>query len=261
MLQAEQMRNPQRRLPETLNPQPPNPAEPSFCRYAIAYANHRDGGKLSQVMSEELTSDDREKLRNSGGAYLSWDCPGCAFKLKYHVVSSVSSGIQMTDDMRCHSSVPEIQYRPAWLVKCHLYQAKSKSGRDTSAWDDRHEGVTETRRGSTIRRQSDARGPRSTNPFFFGAPRRTKSEVITEKYTTISTKNRESTAKYGCLFCFVTGKDYGHMNYRNGRELAEHIAARHHLGKPPCSLVLEKYMVGLNGRCAEIVRRWDLNIR
>lgn len=259
--QADQMRNPQRRLPESLTPMPPNPTEPSFCRFAIAYMNHRDHGKLSQVMSEELSSDDKEKLRNSGGAYLSWDCPGCAFKLKYHVVSSMTSNIQLTDDVRSHSSVPEIEYRPAWLVKCHLYQPKSKNVKYSPAWDDRRESATDSRRGGTVRRQSDTRSHRTSNPFFFGGPRRSQSEVITNKYTTTHIRSKETYAKYGCPFCFVTGREHGHMDYRNGRELAEHIAARHHLGKPPSSLVLEKYMVGLNGRCADNVRRWDLNVR
>lgn len=259
--QADQMRNPQRRLPETVIPIPPNPTEPSFCRFAIAYTNHRDHGKLAQVMSEDLTSEDREKLRNAGGAYLSWDCPGCAFKLKYHVHSSMTSNLQMTDDVRSHSNVPEVEYRPTWLVKCHVYQAKSRNGRESLVWDDRRESVTDTRRGSTIRRQSDARSSRTSNPFFFGGPRRSKSEIVTDKHATPYITNRESSGKYGCPFCFVTGREYGHMEYRNGRELAEHIAARHHLGKPPNSLLLEKYMVGLSGRCADNVRRWDLNIR
>ncbi|KAK5320875.1 hypothetical protein LTR70_004453 [Exophiala xenobiotica] len=245
--QADQMRNPQRRLPETVIPIPPNPTEPSFCRFAVAYTNHRDHGKLAQVMSEDLTSEDREKLRNTGGAYLSWDCPGCAFKLKYHVLSSMTSSMQMTDDVRSHSSVPEVEYRPTWLVKCHVYQAKSRNGRDSLLWDDRRESVMDSRRGSTIRRQSDARSSRTSNPFFFGGPRRSKSEIVTDKYATLNTTSRESKAKYGCPFCFVTGRPYGHMDYRNGRELAEHIAARHHLG--------------LSGRCADNVRRWDLNIR
>jgi len=259
--QADQMRNPHKRPPEALIPMPPNPTEPSFCRYAVAYTNHRDHGKLSQVMSEDLTSEDREKLREAGGAYLSWDCPGCAFKLKYHVVSSMTSNIQSTEDVRSHASVPEIEYRPTWLVKCHLYQAKSGNSRDTRVWDDRRESVTDSRRGSAVRRQSDARHPRQSGTFFFPAARRSKSEVVTQKYTTTSVADRDRSAKYGCPFCFVTGREYGHMNYRNGRELAEHLAARHHLGKPPSSLILEKYMVGLSGRCAEVVRRWDLNIR
>lgn len=192
---------------------------------------------------------------------MSWDCPGCDFKLKYYVVNSMTCNIHSTEDVRSHSSVPEIEYRPTWLVKCHLYQARSKNGREPPVWDDRRESVTNTRRGGTVRRQSETRSLRASNPFFFGASRRNRSEVITEKYTTADIRNNDLGAKYGCPFCFVTSREHGHMDYQNGRELAEHIAARHHLGKPPCSLMLEKYMVGLNGRCADNVRRWDLNIR
>lgn len=262
--QADQMRNPQRRLPESMISIPVSGSDPSFCRFAIAFANHRDQGRLSQVLSGDLSSEDKERLKNHGGAFLSWDCPGCAFKLKYHVASSVTANILSTDDVRCHADVTEIEYRPSWLVKCHLYQTKSQDREDSTNYNSRRGSVstynTETTRNSTTRRQSDAR--RSSVSFFFGAPRRTKSEGVTERVS--SSRSKESkgkVGKYGCPFCFVIGKEYGHMEYRHGRDLAEHIAARHSISSPPSSLMLEKYMIGLDGKCAENVRRWDLNIR
>lgn len=262
--QGDQMRSPQRRLPETINPVPALGAEPSFCRFAVAFTNHRDHGKLSQVLPEDLSKEDRERLRNVGGAYLGWDCPGCAFKLKYHVANSITANILATDDVRSHATIPEVEYRPSWLVKCHLYQAKTEDRSNYRLSDDRRESVSfaEPRRGSTIRRKSDARSPRSLNPFFFGGPKRSNTQIVTDRYVSQSNySTKELQSKYGCPFCFVTGREYGHMNYRYGRELADHIAARHNPRRPPSSLLLEKYMVGLDGKCAENVRRWDLNIK
>lgn len=263
--QSDQMQNPQRRLPESLVMIPAPGSDPSFCRFAVAFTNHRDHGKLSQVLSEDLSSEDKDRLRNHGGAYLSWDCPGCAFKLKYHVASSITANILATDDVRSHSDVPEIEYRPSWLVKCHLYQMKSQDSDQSTIFSSRRGSVsamsTDTKRIPAVRRQSDARSIRSSS-FFWGAPRRSKSEIVTERSSNLRTKESKlSVSKYGCPFCFVTGKEYGHMDYKHGHELAEHIAARHSYNRPPSSLMLERYMVGLDGRCAENVRRWDLNIK
>lgn len=256
----EQMTDMRRKLPESLTYIPRGNAESMFCRYAVAFANRRDQGKISQVQVQDLTSDDKERLQASGGAFLSWDCPGCSFRLKYHIVSSVSSSILSTDDVRCHSSVPEVEYRPSWLVKCHLHQASSKNGQESGRVENgrRRSSTTEVRRGSTSRRQSDSKTPRSSGIFWFGGPRRSKSDV-TKKTTSIRVK--ETGPKYGCPFCFVTGKEIGNMNYRYGRELAEHIATKHHFQRPPSALMLERYRVGLDGKCAGNIRRWDLNIR
>ncbi|KAK5082345.1 hypothetical protein LTR05_007491 [Lithohypha guttulata] len=271
--QGDQMRNPQRRLPESLTPAAPSAAEQSFCRFAVAFTNHRDHGKLAHVHPEELFKEEREKLLNSDGAYLSWDCPGCAFKLRYHVANSLAANILATDDVRSHTSVPEVEYRPSFLVKCHLYQRKSEDTDDnftqhsrrtsdtTFGNDSRRSTTWEIpKRSSTIRRQSDARNPRVSNSFFFGGAKKTKLG-LTERYVPVRAKSSTSTSKYGCPFCFVVGKEYGHMDYEHGRDLAEHIAAKHHVGRAPSALMLEKYMVGLDGRCAENVRRWDLNIK
>lgn len=263
--QNDHLRNPQRRTADALNPATRHPTDSGFCRFAVAFTNHRDHGKLSHISSEDLTSEEKERLRNQGGAYLSWDCPGCAFKLKYHVANSPMANILTTDDVRSHKNSPEVEYRPSWLVKCHLYQAKSDTDTNTTYSRNRRMSVStidRTRRGGFVRRQSDARSPRVSNPFFFGVPRRTNSMLVEDVVESSSNfRNSGASAKYGCPFCFATGQEYGHMEYRHGGELAEHIAARHNMGRQPSALVLEKYMVGLNGRCAEKVRRWDLNIK
>lgn len=264
--QADHLRNPQRRTADSLHPSTRHAADVGFCRFAVAFTNHRDHGKLSQILSGDLTSEEKERLRNQGGAYLSWDCPGCAFKLKYHVASSAQAHILATDDVRSHQNAPEVEYRPSWLVKCHLYQAVPEQEPSPTSPTSRRSSIISTtdrsRRGTTRRRQSDARSPRISNPFFFGVPRPTRSmsvENVIESRP--STRVTSSLAKYGCPFCFTIGREYGHMSYGHGRDLAEHIAARHNLGRQPSALVLEKYRVGLNGRCAEKVQRWDLNIK
>lgn len=271
VFQKDQMQSPQRKLADALNPIPPTSSQPVFCRFAIAFANARDYGKVSQVLSDDLKPEDVDRLRNDGGAFLSWDCPGCAFKIKYHISSSMASNIHATDDVRTHSSIPEIQYRPSWLVKCHLYQAKSTDRRASVYADEPETPRPKSRRESVgarqqtvTKRQAEARSPKPVSLFSFGTPqvRRTKSEVKTTKV--VSTKQiveKATKPLYGCPFCWVIGKDYGHMGYCHARDLTEHISARHSVNRAPSSLVLEKYMIGLNGKCAANVRRWDLNIR
>lgn len=272
--QGDQMRSPQRRLPETLTPASPSTAEQTFCRFAVAFTNHRDHGKLAHVHQEELSREEREKLVNSDGAYLSWDCPGCAFKLRYHVANSLAANILATDDVRSHSNAPEVEYRPSFLVKCHLYQRKSEDEDDDLAFGTvrtsfarggRRNTYEEVRTSRTTGRKSDARSNRSSGLFFFGTgTKRSKPDIgteRTERYRSSRAKSPIYSAKYGCPFCFVVGKEYGHMEYEHGHELAEHIAARHNLSRPPSALMLERYMVGLDGKCAENVRRWDLNIK
>lgn len=261
--QKEQRSRGQRKLAESMTPIPQRNDEPRFCRFAIAFTNDRDQGRLSQVLQEDLTKDDRERLREHGGAFLSWDCPGCAFRLKYHVVSSVSASILSTDDVRSHSSASQIQYRPSWLVKCHLYQSPSKDRRGSTRADDKTPSTSRGRRGSlaATRRQSEIVSPRSSGSFWFGTPRRSKSVVSKEKSSTSQNRESTTTAKYGCPFCFVVGKEAGHMEYRNGRELAEHMAGKHHVKRAPSGLMLEKYRVGIDGKCAENVRKWEVNIR
>lgn len=70
--QQEQMQSPQRRTADALSPTTPTSSEPSFCRYAVAFTNGRDFGKVSHVPAEGLKPEDIERLRNNGGAFLSW---------------------------------------------------------------------------------------------------------------------------------------------------------------------------------------------
>lgn len=261
-----QMSHSQQRPAESLSPLRLGDSEYVFCQYAIAFTNDRDQGRLSQVLPEDLTKEDRDRLRNSGGAFLSWDCPGCAFSLKYHIVNSVSSNILSTDDIRTHPSAPGVQYRPSWLVKCHLYQAQSKGRRGSDPVEDsrfntaeRRMSTSDARRGSMVRRQSEIVSPRSSGSFWFGTPKRSKTVVVKGKTTSLASK--EKTARYGCPFCFVVGKEDRHMEYRNGRELAEHIASRHHAKRAPSGLILDKYQVGIDGRCSDELGRWELNLR
>lgn len=256
--QREQRARGQRKLAESLTLMPLRRDQPRFCSFAIAFTNNRDLGKLSQVLPENLTKEDRDRLREHGGAFLTWDCPGCAFRLKYHILSSVSSSILSTDDVRSHMSAPQVEYRPSWLVKCHLYQSPNKSGRGPSRADDKL-SMNGSRRGSVVRRQSEVTNPRSSGSFWFGTPKRSQSVMIRDKSSTA--QGREGTAKYGCPFCFVTDREAGHMDYRNGRELAEHIAGKHHVKRAPSGLMLEKYRVGVDGRCADKAGKWEVNIR
>lgn len=255
-LQESMMRSNQRRGAELYNPIP-SPPTPAFCRYAIAFANGRDQGKLLQVMSEDLLPEHRERLRSTGGAYLWWDCPGCGFKIRYHIANSHTSNIHLTDEIKTHSHVQDVQYRAAWLVKCHLHQAKT----DDDAVEDEPKAKREIvsgRRG-LVRRQTEYRSERRPS-LWFGVPRRSVGEVNFEKM-----KRRESESlvrhKYGCPFCFAIGRPLQGNTFSTGRDLADHISARHHPGRPLPTLLLEKYAVGLNGKISDRVRRWDLNIK
>lgn len=221
-------------------------------------------------MTESLTLEEKQRLRSTGGAYLWWDCPGCLFKLKFYVSDSKNSNVHTTDDLRTHASARNVEYRPAFLIKCHLYQPKSSSQRSPGAnegrlllTDGRKQSTNDIQRQFVARRQSEAKISRHSLPFFpFSIPRRTKSDKFPDGYGP-RTKGSGATlvGKYGCPFCFVTGQQSGHMEYRNGKELVEHIETKHHARRPPSSLMLDKFMVGLDGRCSERVNRWDLNIR
>lgn len=254
---------------ESLSSRPPSATgERVFCPYAIAFANHRDQGGLSHVLQEKLTREEKERLRTTGGAFLSWDCPGCAFSLRYHVNSSAGSNIMSTDDVRTHGTAHRVQYRPSWLVKCHLYRPQTKERRGSSSGDDskpvigqRRSTMSDTRRSSVARRPSETMGPRSSGSLFWlGGGKRSNSVVVINGNTTTSLTGQESVAKYGCPFCFANGRESRHMSYRNGKELAEHIAERHHVHRAPPGLMLEKYQVGIDGQCSDGIRRWDLNL-
>lgn len=67
--------------------------------------------------------------------------------------------------------------------------------------------------------------------------------------------------KYGCVFCFAYDtKDKGIPSFYTGRELAEHVASVHKGKNLPAPLMLQKFNVAVKGKCAEQVRRWDINL-
>ncbi|OCT51810.1 hypothetical protein CLCR_08813 [Cladophialophora carrionii] len=108
--------NPGRRMPEDMHP-----AElGNFCPGALGISNRRDRGRISFVEKKELNEENRRKLKAFGGAYLNWQCPDCAYKVRYHVTNSTTSNIHTTDEVREHADLL-IQYRSSFLAKCHLF--------------------------------------------------------------------------------------------------------------------------------------------
>ena len=115
--------NPTRRMPEDLRP----PELGNFCPGALGISNRRDRGRISFVERKELSEDNRRKMKAFGGAYLNWQCPECAYKVRYHVASSVTSNIHTTDEVREHPDL-DVQYRSSFLAKSHLYLPPSEKG-------------------------------------------------------------------------------------------------------------------------------------
>ncbi|EXJ80856.1 hypothetical protein A1O3_07142 [Capronia epimyces CBS 606.96] len=132
--------NPRRLRPEDLRANELG----NFCRGALQISNNRDKGRLSFVDKKDLLDEERRKLKAFGGAFLNWECPECAYKVRYHVASSVTSNIHSTDEIREHDGVA-VQYRSSFAAKCHLYlplSEKAKASMSTSS--------TNTRRDSNI---------------------------------------------------------------------------------------------------------------
>lgn len=122
--------NPRRLRPEDLRPNELG----NFCRGALEMSNMRDRGRISFLDKKDLGEENRRKLKAFGGAYLNWGCPECAFKVRYHVASSITSNIHTTDEVRDVDTAPwgVVQYRSSFLAKCHLYLPLSESGGRTS---------------------------------------------------------------------------------------------------------------------------------
>ncbi len=203
------MTDPHKMKPEDLRANEPG----EFCRGAIQMLNGRDRGRISYVTERDLLDENRARLRQFGGAYLWWQCSSCEFRLRYHVSDSAHSNIHSTEEIRSHGGIP-IDYKSAFLTKCHLFQPKEIVG-------------SPQRRGSIFGRGS----------------------VIT-------------LPKYGCGFCFALGKKLSHglTSFGTGRELALHMAERHRKIMPP-GPVLQKLNVAVKEKCADGVRRWDINFR
>ena len=74
-------------------------------------------------------------------------------------------------------------------------------------------------------------------------------------------RRRSLPPKYSCVFCFATDKkDKGIDMFFTGKELAAHVASKHKGKSLPAPPLLQKFNVALKGKCAEQVRRWDINL-
>ena len=193
-----------------------------FCRGAIAMVNRRDRGKITQLRDRDLLDDNKARLKRYGGAYLWWECQECAFRLRYHVTNSVTSSIHSTDEIRDHVGVA-VEYKSTFLIKCHTYQPNS-SGSGTRS--------------------------RNSISFFGGGNDRERGSISA------------SAMKYACTFCFAAGKklERNVTAFGTGRDFASHLVEKHRKTMPPGPL-LQKYNVAIKGKCAEGVRRWDVNFR
>ncbi|KIV84558.1 hypothetical protein PV11_00331 [Exophiala sideris] len=92
----------------------------SFCRGALQISNGVDRGRISFLESRDLSEGNRRKLKAFGGAFLTWQCPECSYRVRYHVSSSNTSNIYTTDEIRQHGGLA-IKYRSLFLAKSHLY--------------------------------------------------------------------------------------------------------------------------------------------
>jgi hypothetical protein len=94
-----------------------------------------------------------------------------------------------------------------------------------------------------------------------------RSRFLIESHLHQSTPESGSGAsgrpKYGCLFCFAQGKPLSSLTetaFSTGKDLAVHLASKHKgADKLPPILLLETFRVGVQGRTAEGLRRWDVN--
>jgi hypothetical protein len=199
-----------------------------FCRGALMMLNGRDKGMISFVQPKELLDENKRKLKAFSGAFLFWECPECAYKIRYHVANSATSNIHSTDEVREHPGL-DVQYRSSFLAKCHLYSPLSEK----------------TSSSSTL----------SSSPSG-----RRDSYVLTNTATTTTAINF-STTRYGCIFCAARGADLerGETAFVSNKDLAEHIAYEHTRPLPP-SLLLHRFFVAIDGKMIDERRRWELNL-
>lgn len=218
--------NPRRLRPEDLRPNELG----NFCRGALELANNRDRGRISFVDKKDLLEENRRKLKAFGGAYLYWECPECAYKVRYHVSNSATSNIHSTDEVREHDGLG-IQYRSSFLAKCHLFLPLSEKTSTSSS---------------------------SPSPF---ASNTRRDGLALARPSSYGSTYSPSTAKYGCIFCFACGYELerGESAFWTAREFAEHIAREHKRPLPP-SLMLHRFLVAVEGKLVDERRRWDLNI-
>ena len=121
-LKRDHFTNPQRMKAEDLRS---NEAG-QFCRGAIQMLNGRDRGKLSYVTERELLPENRARLEGVRRRVL---CGGSVPAVRFStcgIMSPIPStqNIHSTDEVRGHSGIP-VEYKSAYLTKCHLFQPRS----------------------------------------------------------------------------------------------------------------------------------------
>lgn len=213
-----------------LHPEDITPSEPVyFCRGAVQLINGRDKGRVSSVLPNELTRENKAVLAESHGAYLWWQCSSCDFRARFHIGGSFSSNIHNTEEIREHPGC-DVVYRPIFLPKSHLYSSP---------------GYATERDVQVINRRPRAWSGRSSS----GNIRLVNS----------------NSPKYGCVFCFAQGKIldwHEETMFRSGQDLVEHIAENHRKAKKiPPALMLKKFCVAIDGKLGDGVRRWELNFK
>lgn len=209
------MSDPQRLKPEELRD---NQAG-AFCRGAIGMINGRDRGRIAYVQPRDLLAENADRLARYGGAFIWWQCPDCAFRLRYHVSTSAHSNIHSTEEVREHPGV-KLEYKSAWLVKSHL-----------------HAPPAPLRRNSV------------SLPFPSSSPSSSSSS---------STRRSPAKYGCVFCFA-TDRADKGTPAFHTGRELAAHVAAKHRGKALPAPPLVLKFNVAVKGQCADQVRRWDVN--
>jgi hypothetical protein len=116
LLPARSPSNPRRLRPEDLRGNDMG----TFCHGALQILNGRDKGRVSMVEKKDLLEENRRQMQLFGGAFLYWQCPHCAYKVRYHLLNSLNSSIHLTDEVRGFEGV-QVQLRSSFLAKCHLY--------------------------------------------------------------------------------------------------------------------------------------------
>jgi hypothetical protein len=206
------------------------PSEPVyFCRGAVQLINGRDKGRVSSVLPNELSRENKAILNEFHGAYLWWQCSSCDFRARFHIAGSYSSSIHNTEEIREHPGC-DVVYRTLFMAKSHLYSDPAYAV----------EGEIQV-----INRRPRAWSSRNSSG-------------------NIRLANRNA-PKYGCVFCYAQGKDLDWAEdtmFRSGQHLAEHIAENHRKGKKiPAPLMLKKFCVAIEGRLGEGLRRWELKFK
>lgn len=193
---------------------------PTFCTGAIQMLNGRDGGQIKPVASRDLSEANRGVVSRFGGGYLWWNCPHCKYQCKFHMVNSNNSSIHGVEEVRDHAGL-DVEYRSAWLAKCHVVVS-----------------------------ESSARRPSSTGFGSWASSwRSSDSSNFTPRYGCVFCYAEGKPLSRDRDTVFEAPRDY-----------AEHLVDRHAKNLPP-SLLLQHFRVAVKGKSARGVRRWDVNFK